>query len=66
MDTKVENLLSELVMRTSKHFNMELFDALAAVAQSGVADALAEKGNPDDVSIEELSDRLFYEISHAV
>ncbi|MDE6436529.1 MAG: hypothetical protein K2K69_03360 [Muribaculaceae bacterium] len=65
MKTKIENILSDLVIKTAEHFQLAPQDALAAVAQSGLADELSRNGNVRNLSIEQLCQELYAEISRA-
>lgn len=61
----VENILSELVIKTAGHFGLESDEALAAVAQSRLADELSSHGNHRNLTIEQLCSELFNEIARA-
>lgn len=63
MDTSVEQILSELVIRVAEHFNLEPHDALAAVAQSKLANELTNDGNVRNLSVDELCSELYDEIA---
>jgi len=63
MDTIIEKLLSELIIKTTDRFNLSFDDALAVVSQSKVANELAAHGNLDNRSFDELCAELFDEIS---
>lgn len=63
MDTSVEQILSELVIRVAEHFNLEPHDALAAVAQSKLANELTNDGNVRNLSADELCSELYDEIA---
>ncbi len=60
-----EKLLIALMINVEKHFNIRGEDALAAVAQSKLANDLAEYGNKDGLTLEELSEKLYKEIAMA-
>lgn len=66
MDNSIEKILSELVIKAAKHFNFESEDALAAVAQSHLANDLCQNGNPHNLSVDQLSEKLYNEISNAM
>lgn len=53
------------MINVEKHFNIRGEDALAAVAQSKLANELAEYGNKDGLTLEELSEKLYREIAMA-
>ena len=61
----IEQLLSELVVRVASYFNIDFMDALSAVATSRLANELSRDGNTSHLSIDELSNRIFTEISKA-
>ena len=61
----IEKILSELVMRVASNFKIDIQDALAAVATSSLANKLSRDGNIGNLSIDELSERIFTEISKA-
>lgn len=63
METNIANILSELVISTAKHFNLSSEDAIAAVAQSHIANELATAGNIGNLTQEQLCNRLFNEIA---
>ncbi len=63
METNIEKILSELLIRVKEHFNLSAGDALASVAESHLANELSEKGNIRNLSIDELSSQLFLEIA---
>ena len=63
MDTSIDKILSELVIKVIEHFNMNPQDALAAVAQSRLANELSRDGNTRNLSIEELCSELYDEIA---
>ena len=63
MDTSIDKILSELVIKVIEHFNMNPQDALAAVAQSRLANELSRDGNSRNLSIEELCSELYDEIA---
>lgn len=65
MKASIENILSELVNNVAKHFNLDFQDALAAVAQSDLANELCLNGNDQNRSIEELCAKLYDEIANA-
>ncbi len=64
-DMPIEKLLGELVVNVAEHFNLSGEDALAAVALSKLANELAEHGNVQNLTLEELSEQLYKEISMA-
>ncbi len=59
----IDKLLGELVVNVAEHFNLSGEDALAAVALSKLANELAEHGNVHNLTLEELSEQLYKEIS---
>jgi len=63
MDIIIENLLTDLVIRTSNHFKLSFDDALEAVSQSKVANDLVAFGGSANRSSDELCTELFDEIS---
>lgn len=63
METNIEKILSELLIRVKEHFNLSGGDALASVAESHLANELSEKGNVKNLTIDELSQKLFLEIA---
>ena len=63
MHTSVEYILSELVIRVADYFNFDPQDALAAVAQSKLANELTRDGNVRNMSIEQLSSEICNEIA---
>ena len=65
MDTSIEKILAELVINVSDHFDLEPQDALAAVAQSRVANELSSEGNVHNRSLDQLCQELYDEISKA-
>ena len=66
MENSIEKILSELVIKTAKHFNIDPQDALAAVTQSNLANELCHKGNVNNLTIEQLCEMLYKEIAMAV
>lgn len=58
-----ERILTELVLRTARHFNLAPQDALATVAMSRMANELSEKGNCNNLSLDQLTAQLLDEIS---
>lgn len=64
METQIENILSVLVLRVIEHFGLNGEDALAAVAQSSLANELSQKGNIHNLSVDQLSEKLFLEIAN--
>lgn len=63
METNIDKILTELLVRVKEHFNLSSSDALASVAESPLANELSKKGNIWKMSIDELSQRLFLEIA---
>ncbi len=63
MDKVIENLLIKLVNKTSEHFNLSFEDALAAVSQSKIANDIVSHGLPHNRNDDEISLKLFDEIS---
>lgn len=61
----IEHVLSELVVRVASYFKIDILDALSAVATSSLANELSRDGNTGNLSIDELSERIFTEISKA-
>lgn len=61
----IESILSELVIKTAGHFGLESSEALAAVAQSRLADELCSHGNLRNLTIDQLCSELFDEIARA-
>ncbi len=66
MDRTIETLLTNLVIRVARHFNLDQIDAIAAVAQSRVANDLSENGNPDNLTIDQLCDKVYGEIANGL
>ena len=66
MDKTIEKTLGELVVRVMEHFNMDSETAIGAVCMSELANELSEKGNTQNLSIDQLCDRLYKEISYAI
>lgn len=64
MDNSIDLLLTTLVFKVAEHFGFEPQEALAAVAQSHIADEIS-KGNLADVPLDQLCQRLYKEISMA-
>ena len=62
---KIEDILSELVMRVATYFKIDVMDALSAVASSRLANTLSREGNQQNLTIDELSERIYAEISRA-
>lgn len=62
---KIEEILSELVMRVASYFNIDPQEALSAVATSRLANELSRDGNVHHLSVDELSRRIYTEISRA-
>ncbi len=58
-----EKILTELVLRTAQRFNLSTQDALDTVAMSRLANELSEKGNYNNLSLDELTAQLLNEIS---
>lgn len=65
MKKTIEEILSELTDRVTVKFNLDMQDALAAVAQSRIADRLVREGNREDLSVDELAEILYNEIATA-
>lgn len=65
MDTSIDQILTTLVFRVAEHFGFAPQEALAAVAQSQVADELSKQGNLDNLSLDQICQRLYKEISMA-
>lgn len=63
MDKKVENLLSEFVIRAAERFDLSFEDALAAVCRSKVANDIVATNHDDNRCTEDLCSDLFEEIS---
>lgn len=63
METIIEKTLTNLVLKTSEHFNLSFEDALEAVSQSKVANDLVEFGDIGNRTPDELCQDLFYEVS---
>ena len=61
----IEQILSELVIRVASYFKIDTMDALSAVATSSLANELSRDGNTGHLTIDELSERIFTEISKA-
>lgn len=61
----IEQILSELVMRAAAHFKIDALEALSAVATSRLGNELSRDGNIHNLSMDDLSERLFTEISKA-
>lgn len=64
METSIEKILSELVSKVAKHFNLDPQDALAAVAQSGLANELSHSGNVRNLSFDQLCEEIYDEIAN--
>lgn len=65
MDTSIDQFLTTLVFRVAEHFGFEPQEALAAVAQSQVAEELSKHGNQANLSLDQICQKLFKEISMA-
>lgn len=65
MDTSIEKILLELVARVAEHFKFDSEDALAAVAQSRMANELALVGNVRNLSMEQICSEICNEIAVA-
>lgn len=65
MNDQIEKILSMLVVNVSEHFGFNTQEALAAVAQSKIANELSDNGNKADLSIDQLSQKLYNEIAMA-
>lgn len=62
---KTEEIISELVMRVATYFKLDAMEALSAVASSRLANKLSREGNQQNLTIDELSERIYAEISRA-
>ncbi|MDE6415999.1 MAG: hypothetical protein K2K68_03105 [Duncaniella sp.] len=62
---KTEKILSELAIRVGKRFHLDSREAIAAVCMSRIGNELSAGGNSRNLSIDELSEKLFREISLA-
>jgi len=65
MDNSIDHFLTTLVFKVAEHFGFEPQEALAAVAQSRVADEISKQGNLANLSLEQTCQRLYKEISMA-
>lgn len=65
MDTSIDQLLTTLVLKVAEHFGFEPQVALAEVAQWQVADELTKHGNPANLSLDQICQKLYKEISMA-
>ena len=64
METSIEKILTELVGKVAKHFNLDLPDALAAGAHSRVAKELSLSGNVRNLSLDQLCVEIYDEIAN--
>lgn len=60
----IEKILSELTIKTARHFNLENEDAIAVVAQSKVANNLSEQGSSINSRLDDLCLELYEEIAN--
>lgn len=65
MDRSIEEILSILVIKVADHFGFEMQDAIAAVAESKTAEELTAHGEKENMSIEQICQKLYNEISLA-
>lgn len=65
MDTSIDQFLTTLVFKVAEHFGFEPQEALDAVAQSQVADELSRHGNLANLSLDQICQKLYKEISMA-
>lgn len=65
MDTSIDEILTTLVFKVAEHFGFEPQEALAAVAQSEVANDLSKRGNISNLSLDQICQKLYKEISMA-
>lgn len=64
MGMTIEKILSELTIKTAKHFNLDKEDAIAVVAQSRVANNLIQHGSSIKSSVDDLCLELYEEIAN--
>lgn len=65
MDNPINQFLTNLVFKVAEHFGFEPQEALAAVAQSQIADEISKQESLDNVSFDQTCQRLYKEISMA-
>ncbi|MDE6669057.1 MAG: hypothetical protein K2K26_05190 [Muribaculaceae bacterium] len=65
MENPIEKLLAELVFKVADHFNLDAQEALAVVAQSKLANELSRNGNCYNLTLNQLSEKLYDEIAKA-
>lgn len=65
MDISIDKILSELVLKVARHFNLPPQEAVAVVAQSKLANELSSNGNIANKSLDQLSSELYEEIAKA-
>lgn len=63
MNNSIDQILSTLVIKVADHFGFEVQDALAAVAQSKTANELSARGNEGNLTIDQICQKLYNEIS---
>ena len=63
MDLSIEEILSELVIRVQKHFNISSLEAVETVALSKLGNYLSEHGNPAGLSLDQLTKQLYTDIT---
>ncbi len=61
---KIEDILSELGVRVAEKFSLNTQEAVAAVVNSKIGNEIAA-GVLGNMTIDDMSERLFYEISMA-
>ncbi len=60
-----EDILSQLAILAARCFNLSTREAVAVVARSKIGNDIYMEGNPGGLSLDELSRRLFDEITMA-
>lgn len=65
MNTSIEDILSQLVIRTAEHFNLSADEGIAAVVQSRIANEISA-GKNIDCDFADLCESLYNEIAQGV
>jgi hypothetical protein len=60
-----EDILSQLAILATRRFNLSIRETVAVVARSKIGNEIYMAGNPGHLSLDELSRRLFDEITMA-
>lgn len=60
-----EDIFSQLAILATRRFNLSIREAVAVVARSKIGNDIYMEGNPGELSLDELSRRLFDEITMA-